>query len=74
MNLLEVYPNPATKTINISASKDIGRLDIYSIEGKLVYSCNLLTAAASIDVSSLPPGVYSVVCGHASSKLIITQG
>lgn len=74
-NALEMYPNPASRTLNISASRDIGQLRIYSIEGKLVYACDVPYNTTTIDVSSLSPGVYSVVCPHViSTRLIITQG
>lgn len=73
--MLHIYPNPANQTLNITASRDIGRLDIYSIEGRLVYSCNLPSNHVSIDISSFLPGVYSVVCPLSpASKLVITHG
>lgn len=74
-NTFDLYPNPANLILNITASKNIGRIDIYNPEGRLVYSGDSPSNSASIDVSSLSAGIYSVVCQYGPTyKLIITHG
>jgi Secretion system C-terminal sorting domain len=58
-----VYPNPATEELNIKLNKALEKdatIELYSIEGKLVYSYMLLkhTESMNIDVSNISTGLY----------------
>src|SRR5690554_5314569 len=61
---LNVYPNPATDVVNISAdliSIVDAKVELYDMAGKRVYENSGLfnnTDKASVDMSSLDPGVY----------------
>lgn len=56
---ISVYPNPATDVINIAmkSNTEVKTVEIYNLAGMSVYSGK---AAASVNVSSLPAGVYVV--------------
>lgn len=63
----EVYPNPTNDLLHISARifnalADKFTLQIVSVEGRIVYSENILLMGegniVSIDISNLPKGIY----------------
>ena len=59
----EVFPNPTNDKVQISPGENMmntsgNQLYIYSNEGRLELSKNLSGTIETIDVSSLPPGVY----------------
>lgn len=53
---ITVYPNPTSGIVKI-ASDDVTRIDVYSVNGKLVKS---VSKQSVIDLSSLPSGVYTL--------------
>jgi len=57
------YPNPATDRLNIEISRQLDQnavMEVYSIDGKLVYSYTLLKhqQLMNIDISNLSHGLY----------------
>ena len=56
-NSLSVYPNPFAETIFID-TKLSGDLFIYTITGEVVYQQTWTPTSSSIDLSTLPHGVY----------------
>jgi surface protein len=54
---IEIYPNPATATINITGA-DTGELKITNSLGEVVSSAAF--SNAEFDISTLPPGVYFI--------------
>ena len=60
INAIDVFPNPASKTINISGKQTINKVTIYSVSGALISSLvnsenqNIF----NIDVSNLSHGMY----------------
>jgi hypothetical protein len=76
-NGVVVYPNPAQDVLNVSfAHAGDSRLELYSVEGRLVFSHSFDKNGAvthSIDISTLPAGVYllKVITGNSvvSSKI-----
>jgi len=71
-----VYPNPATSLIHIESEIENCKLQIYSLEGKLMYSDMLAfdTMQTQINISTFPSGVYLLVLSdgiHQSQKKII---
>jgi len=61
-NNLKVYPNPTSDILNIDLNKNISGIDklqLYDVNGKLVYKQNLKNLTnTKIDVSQLSSGVY----------------
>jgi len=60
---LELYPNPASNTLNINTTDKIQTISIYNQAGQIVeiiHELSLLENSCSIDISHLPVGSYFV--------------
>lgn len=55
-----VVPNPATNFIRISGVNGLKHFDIYSLSGKLFISNKLDSQSNTIDIRTLPKGVYLI--------------
>lgn len=55
---LSAFPNPFVRTTRISVSGDITRLDIYSLDGKRVFSDSKKQERIVWNAAGLSPGVY----------------
>lgn len=61
-NLVRVYPNPFTSTLQVQGKKEMRkplRAQLYDITGKLVIEKTSYMNNFSIDVSAIPQGVYT---------------
>jgi hypothetical protein len=58
-NLIQIYPNPASTTIDIK-SPIIGTLSILDLGGQQILQQEITKPTTTIDVSTLPSGVYVV--------------
>lgn len=69
-----IYPNPATDSFRIGSDQSIEKIDIYSLEGKLI-SENSYEAGKSIDIQYLTPGVYylNIHSGSTSSTVKLVK-
>ena len=54
--IVTLYPNPTNATLNIQSNEIVQKIEIYSLDGKLVQK--LVAPAQSIDVSTLESGYY----------------
>ena len=73
---LVMYPNPSSSTVTIDAKSNIDQLRIFDFSGKLVYTSIDLTTSNTIDVSTLNPQLYFVVCrinGALSTGKLLVQ-
>lgn len=72
---LQIGPNPASDQIQISGYDE--RVEILDMNGKVVSQLNFNTfegtSPQSIDVSSLPNGMYLVRSGEQTQKLIVRR-
>jgi hypothetical protein len=59
--LINIYPNPATEVTNIIPDElnTSYILDIYTIQGQLIYSSNI-KGKSQLDVSDFPQGMYFI--------------
>jgi hypothetical protein len=64
---LSLYPNPASNIVYIKGAK--GQVDIYDATGSLVIK-QQIAKNNSVDISSLPKGVYVLKLNNQSFKLI----
>ncbi len=57
---LSVYPNPTSNivTIELGYSKEGSKLELYSIEGKLLHHLTINGTQATVDLTKYPAGVY----------------
>lgn len=66
---IEIYPNPASNTLNIRSSNDINKVEIYSTDGRLVYK-SIADKINSIDISGLSHGLHLLKAGSGTLKFI----
>ncbi len=57
---LTVYPNPFSHYINIDADKDITRLAIFDITGKIVFACDEVQLNEVLYLDELNKGIYII--------------
>lgn len=74
---IQIYPNPATDHVDISSRQQINQVRIYDAEGRLISIYNSEETEATIDVSSLDAGWYSLEisteAGITNEQLIIQR-
>ncbi len=61
-NLVRIYPNPASNTLNVEAKKEMRkplRIQLYDLTGKIVKETSSYQNKFSIDISSLRSGIYT---------------
>jgi hypothetical protein len=68
---LNVYPNPGPGVFTVIAD-DAGLLQIISMDGKLVLESEVFPGRNSVNISSMPAGVYLVRLGGATQRIILT--
>lgn len=56
---LGIFPNPATKVINLTNYQDITNVSVYSIDGKVMIQTDNIDS--QLDISKLNKGLYFVV-------------
>lgn len=58
---LQVFPNPTTDQLNITAESQIRSVELFSIQGQMVYERNNLNRSGfQINDPNLPPGIYTL--------------
>jgi len=69
---ITLYPNPAKETIQITANEPIEKLELHTIEGRLIKTKNSTSTSFSktLDVSFLPAGIYLINITTTKGKAI----
>ena len=71
---INIYPNPAFDEVNISMQKeDVYKLEVYSVNGKLIRSVIVDGSIFKTDISDLTKGIYFVRISLINSKNISTK-
>ncbi len=65
-----IYPNPAVDVVNVAASAELGTIEIYSIDGRLVKVIEVDDTRAAIEVGDLAKGNYIVRAAGATQRMI----
>jgi hypothetical protein len=60
-----IYPNPANEVVSVKSNETIESLEIISLEGRKIKSCN----ATKIDISDLSNGIYLMQIKTTEGKL-----
>ena len=55
---LSIYPNPATDKLQVESLKTVQNIELYSIDGKVVYQSKPIMNNASISLTNLKTGIY----------------
>jgi len=59
-NSINLFPNPATKSLTIASSENITNITIATLLGQTVYSNQYNTSQVQVDVADLLAGIYFV--------------
>lgn len=72
-NLLEIFPNPAIEFIRVTIPKNIGEklIHMYDVTGKEVLAHNIKNEIETININSLPKGIYFIKVGLSKAKLFV---
>ncbi len=72
-NEIQIFSNPATKTIIINSKQSLQKVELYNLIGKCVISKLFDKDATSvfIDVSQVAKGIYLLNTGNSTQKIII---
>ncbi len=75
MENIIVYPNPASSILNIGGYRGMVDLSIFSMDGQLVLSKNQVSSSNSVNIETLPKGVYmvSISNDHLKSEHVIIK-
>ena len=65
----ELFPNPASETLNVFTSGDFQRLNIVNIYGSVVKDVRLSSANSVIDLNGLSSGIYFVNAFSGENKV-----
>jgi hypothetical protein len=72
-----VYPNPANGMLNIIKEEGVFAMSITDINGRLIYSKNLLLEKETVDLGNYTPGVYTIQLrdndGRTAHRKLIVQ-
>ena len=60
VNLLSVYPNPATDKVVVTSEVSVNRYDIYDVAGAIVMGNEVNASEFDVNVSELPAGAYII--------------
>jgi pullulanase/glycogen debranching enzyme len=55
---LQIYPNPVSGNLHIDASEQIQKLELYTVDGKLLYQSSPNTNRANIDFTHSDKGIF----------------
>lgn len=75
-NNVILYPNPTTTTLNITSQDVVDTVQIINMLGQTVFTAMPKTTSASLNVSGLNSGVYTInatINGNISSSRFIKQ-
>lgn len=68
-----IYPNPATDQLNISASAKIAKVEIISVEGKVILSVNANDNNLIVPVAALKNGLYLIRISEINGTVKISK-
>lgn len=63
---INVFPNPTTGLLNISATEEVAEVSIYGMDGKLA----MTSATNNVDMSTLPNGIYHYSVTTVTGKVV----
>jgi hypothetical protein len=73
-NSINLYPNPASKEVNISSESIINSIEVFNSLGQKVYQTDIKAKEKTLDINSFSKGVYIIGVntdrGYIRKKLI----
>lgn len=74
--ITRIYPNPATDMIHVEYTGDYAQWNMTSLEGRMISQGELNNGNGTIDVSSLPAGLYMIQLtnnGRTTTERVVIQ-
>ncbi|MCR5193848.1 MAG: M6 family metalloprotease domain-containing protein [Bacteroidales bacterium] len=68
-NTIRITPNPTTGIVSICGEKGV-KVEIFDLNGRLLYSNTNKNGTIEINMSSFPRGLYTVRYGNISRKIV----
>lgn len=72
---LAIYPNPSQGQFRVASERQLTRISVVDITGKVIFDREVNSTTANIDIRNTPAGLYYVLAefteGQAQMKLII---
>jgi hypothetical protein len=65
-----VYPNPVNDVLTINSAKEIGKVKIYDVVGKLIYHELIKNSNVDIEVKELDAGIYFLEAENYRGKFV----
>ncbi len=69
-NMIRLFPNPASHTLNIITNKNTHHISLLNILGSLVLAQSVNSSSFSIDISNLDAGIYFVKLFFGSETVV----
>ncbi len=71
-NFMSIYPNPAKGLVNITLAERLtnGTIELYDVLGKQIYSIQITSLTAIIDLSNIASGLYTIKVSDGNKSLI----
>jgi choice-of-anchor B domain-containing protein len=70
-NKIKIYPNPAEQRFIVSAERSLGLVRLMSVDGRLVWQQISNALQVEIDVTTLTPGVYTLMSEAGNTLVVI---
>ncbi|MBQ4009633.1 MAG: T9SS type A sorting domain-containing protein, partial [Bacteroidales bacterium] len=70
---IDISPNPATNSLNITSSEVISDIEIVNVMGQVVYCTEVNSDNAVCDVEDLKAGVYIIRIYGTSTASVVCQ-
>ena len=68
---LKVFPNPTHNQVTIALGEGTPTdLSLYDIRGNRVITINNASGLISLNLSTLPQGIYILHCGHFVNRIV----
>ena len=69
---ISLYPNPATDKVTLTMAEQ-GEVNVMDVTGRMVMKQSVSVGDNTLDVSSLPNGLYYVKLGFHHSSFIVNH-
>lgn len=67
---IKFFPNPCSNLLNIESNSEIGKVNLFDINGRLIYSEDIKSKSSNIDISTLNSGIYFIQRDKLKIKII----
>ena len=64
------FPNPVTDILTIKAPNDLGTVNVFSLNGQVVFSDVVKETSTSVDFTTFSPGTYIVRVGNVTRTIV----